>query len=44
VLDGALAAGAVALRRRRLELSRITPLEFEDVLPTELVPLKLSQE
>jgi hypothetical protein len=44
VLDGALAAAAVALRRRRLELSRITPLEFEDVLPTELVPLKLSQE
>jgi hypothetical protein len=35
---------AVALRRRRASLSRLTPLEFEDVMPTELFPLKLGQE
>ena len=42
--DAVLVAAVVALRRRRIGFSRITPLEFEDVMPTELFPLKLGEE
>jgi hypothetical protein len=42
--DAAILVAAVALRRRRASLSRLTPLEFEDIMPTELFPLKLGQE
>jgi hypothetical protein len=44
VADAALFAAAVALRRRRIHLARLTPLEFEDVMPTELFPLRLGEE
>jgi hypothetical protein len=40
----AILVAALALRRRRVGLFRLTPLEFEDVLPTELNPLKLGPE
>jgi hypothetical protein len=36
-----LLAGALAIRGHRRHFSRLTPLQFEDALPTELFPLKL---
>jgi hypothetical protein len=38
-----VAAAALILRRRRLIKSRHVPLAFEDELPTEINPLRLSQ-
>ncbi len=40
---GVLAAAVWERRRRRHRLTRYTPLLFEDTLPTEIEPLRLSQ-
>jgi hypothetical protein len=42
VVMAILAAVAIQRRRHRLWLWRGTPLVFEDVLPTEVEPLRLS--
>ena len=41
-LDAILFAGVLALRRHRLSRWKNTPLAFEDQLPTEVNPLRLS--
>jgi hypothetical protein len=41
-LNALLFAGVLALRRHRLNTWKDTPLAFEDVLPTEVNPLRLS--
>ena len=43
VVIGVLAAAVWERRRRRHRLTRHTPLLFEDTLPTEIEPLRLSQ-
>ena len=42
VLDAMLLAGVLVLRRRRLLAWHATPLAFEDQLPVEVSPLRLS--
>ena len=42
VLDAMLLAGVLVLRRRRLLARHATPLAFEDQLPVEVSPLRLS--
>jgi hypothetical protein len=44
VFLGCVALGAAILRRRRLDAWRTTPLQFEDVLPTDVNPLRLSAD
>ena len=41
-LDAIVLAGVLALRRYRLLTWKDTPLAFEDQLPTEVNPLRLS--
>jgi hypothetical protein len=40
--DGVLVAGVLILRRRRLNASHASPLAFEDQLPADVNPLRLS--
>jgi hypothetical protein len=42
VLDAMLLTGVLVLRRRRLLAWHATPLAFEDQLPVEVSPLRLS--
>jgi hypothetical protein len=42
VVDAVLVSMALTLRRRRLNAARTTPLVFEDQLPMEVNPLRLS--
>jgi hypothetical protein len=44
IVDALLVAGVVTLRRRRLKAWQDTPLAFEDQLPQEVSPLRLSME
>jgi hypothetical protein len=44
IADAMLVAGIVMLRRRRLKAWQDTPLAFEDQLPQEVSPLRLSMD
>ena len=44
VVDAVLLSTALTLRWRRLSAARTTPLAFEDQLPTEVNPLRLSMD